>query len=131
MSKDEIKINKKFQGVVVEGSKKGREIGFPTANLNVKEDFELAYGVYACKVRVEHGFYQGILHYGPKLTFGEIIPLFEVHILGLNRDIYGMVLEIELVSYIRGTMKFADEEKLQKQIQSDLEKAKQIFLNEN
>ena len=109
----------RFKTKVISGRGRGRQIGFPTANLAIT-DLLLAHGVYAVKVRLSHRLYQGLLHYGPKKTFGEPLSL-EAHLISFNKNIYGRILEIEVGRKIREVRKFANIQALRKQIKKDLQ----------
>lgn len=109
----------RFKAKVIFGRGRGRQIGFPTANLAIT-DLSIAYGVYLVKVRLHNKSYQGLLHYGPKKTFSEPLSV-EAHIKNFNKNIYGRTLEIEVGRKIREVRKFAGEEALKKQIKKDLQ----------
>lgn len=109
-------IQSVFSGVVREGKKYGRKIGFPTANLDIKQ-FDMSNGIYAGFVTLENRKYLGAIIVDPS-------PSIEVHILDFNKQIYGQKLEIEIVEKIRPFQKFNSEEELISQIKKDLEKIK-------
>lgn len=96
-----------FSGTVIEGDKRGRELGYPTANMSVPETFGLAQGVYAVKVRLDGEVFDGVAAYG-KPMFDNTKPPFETFIFDFDRDIYGQTLEVALISHVRGQMTFAD-----------------------
>ena len=111
---------KKFKGTVIKGHGDGRKFGIPTANLKVNKDLtNLKHGVYAVFVRFGRRQYKGVAHYGPRAVFDEVNPVFEVHILNFNEDIYGKELTIELIDFIRPTEKFKSIEQMQEQIADD------------
>lgn len=104
-----------FSGTVVEGDKRGRELGFPTANIEIgdKEKLLPQIGIYAVKFFVDDESYNGLLSIGKRPTFyeeGRIIP--EVYIYDFNKDIYGRKVTVELVEKIRGEEKFNTAEEL-------------------
>jgi riboflavin kinase len=124
-----------FKGEVIHGRQIGRKIGYPTANLYVNEVKEAnpPKGVYGVNVHFNGGLYHGVMNIGMRPTFkGEELTLsFEVHILHFNQDIYGEVLTIEILFFIRDEQAFDSIEQLIKQMKSDIEKAKkQFFLAE-
>lgn len=94
-----------FSGVVVGGDKRGRELGFPTANFALPETTKLAQGVYAVKARVGGQVYGGVAAYG-KPMFNNTRPPFETFIFDFDADIYGETLEVALVGHVRGQMTF-------------------------
>ncbi len=113
---------------VVEGKKKGREIGFKTANLRIKEYCDLCFGVYFVEVKIrDHKFqkkFLGIANYGIKPTFKNDEPLLEVHIFNFNAEIYGKRVSIIFKKFIRYEKKFASIEKLREQIIKDINSVK-------
>jgi len=111
-----------ISGMVIEGKKYGRKIGFPTANLDVKQ-YDISNGIYAGFAKLEN--------LPEKYKVAIIIdptPSFEVHILDFNKNIYGQKLEIEIVEKIRPFQKFETEEELISQIKKDLEKVKELLI---
>jgi len=108
----------RFKAKVISGRGLGGRIGFPTANLDVK-NLSLAYGAYLVKVRLGDKTEQGLMHWGQKKTFGQAVSC-EIYLKNFNQDIYGRTLEVEAGRKIREVKKFADVEALKKQIQKDL-----------
>ena len=120
-----------LRGTVVHGEKRGRTIGFPTANLQLEDRFVIpAKGVYAVRAFHNNQVIPGVMNVGVKPTFheGETKPSFEVHLFDFNGDLYDMQLTVELVSYIRPERKFESIQALIQQISSDAETAKKILL---
>lgn len=111
-----------INGKVVNGQKLGREMGFPTANIQLPDERKLlpALGVYAVYVIVENKTYQGMLNIGVRPTVSQkgVISC-EVHIFNFNRNIYGETITIKLLARLRGEQKFNDISELQKQLQND------------
>ncbi len=117
-------------GKVVSGRQIGRQIGFPTANIALKEGFILPKeGVYAVKVRFAGGVWGGVANLGGKPTVSGEDWTCEVHIFDFNRQIYGMELELEFVEYLREQRRFEDLDALKAQIEKDCEKAKRAIGN--
>lgn len=100
-----------FSGTVIEGDKRGRALGYPTANMAVPETFGLAQGVYAVKARLDGEVFDGVAAYG-KPMFDNTKPPFETVLFDFDRTIYGKTLEVALVSHVRGQMTFPDLESL-------------------
>ena len=117
-------------GRVGVGAKRGRTIGFPTANLEALPNLAPGFGVYA--VRVSHAGKQhdGAAHLGPNATFGLTVPSVEVHLLDFDSDLYGQDLAVDFVAQVRGTQKFATAAELVKQIGIDVERTRQILNRE-
>ncbi|WP_411346154.1 bifunctional riboflavin kinase/FAD synthetase [Paenibacillus sp. WLX1005] len=120
-----------LRGKVVDGDKRGRTIGFPTANLQLNEKYVVPRpGVYAVRVMADGAWRAGVMNIGFKPTFqtGETRPSFEAHILDFQGDLYGQQLAVELVDYIRDERKFGSIDELVAQISRDAESARQILL---
>ena len=117
-----------IEGEVVHGNHLGTGIGFPTANINFESDKIVPkYGVYAGKALVDDKEYNSIINIGIKPTVGRENPLLEAHILDVNADFYGKVITFRLLGFLRDERKFEDLIALKKQIDCDLEKAKEYF----
>lgn len=117
-------------GDVVQGERRGRTIGFPTANLSVSPEYVLPKtGVYAVKVKYKDNIYNGILNLGYKPTFHEQLPepTLEVHIFDFNQNIYGERLTIEWRKRLRDEKKFSSVDDLIKQIHEDKKAAETYF----
>ena len=111
-----------LKGIVVEGDKRGRTIGYPTANLEVNPDALLPKsGVYAVKVFYKNVSYEGMANLGVKPTFNSdlVDPSVEVHIFDYNNDLYGEELKVEWHEFIREEKKFNSVDELVKQIEND------------
>lgn len=114
---------------VVTGFQRGREIGFPTANLNLAEDILVpANGVYAVKVYIGDICRYGVANIGVKPTFDPNQPKnVEVHIFDFNEDIYGSKIKLEFIRRIRGECQFSSVDELIQQINKDVQVAKTCF----
>ncbi|MFY0592375.1 bifunctional riboflavin kinase/FAD synthetase [Roseivirga sp.] len=108
-------------GKVVHGQKKGRSIGFPTANIVVKENYKLipADGIYAVKVCNKYKKFDGMLNIGHRPTVGGENKTIEVNIFDFNEDIYDTEISIEFVDHIRNEVKFESLEALKHQLEED------------
>ncbi|YCI23014.1 bifunctional riboflavin kinase/FAD synthetase [Paenibacillus sp. Z3-2] len=111
-----------IRGTVIHGEKRGRTIGFPTANLELTDHYVTpSKGVYA--VRVQHGEQElnGVMNLGVKPTFHEsgMKPTFEVHLLDFDGQLYDQELKVDLVHYIRAERKFDSIDALISQIRED------------
>lgn len=119
-----------LRGVVGHGEKRGRTIGFPTANIQLDDPFVVpAKGVYAVRVFYNDEILPGVMNVGVKPTFhdGVIAPTFEVHLFDFAGDLYYQELKVELVSYIRPERKFDSIETLIAQITADAETSKKVL----
>ncbi len=111
-----------FSGTVVSGDKRGRQLGFPTANIKLDEENKLlpSLGIYLVEFIVETQKHFGLLSIGKRPTFynsGSIVP--EVYIYDFNADIYGKHVTINMVERIRGEEKYSSPEKLIEQMNKD------------
>lgn len=94
-------------GPVQHGEKRGRELGYPTANLTLP-DCDLAHGIYAVRVRLETGgFFDGVASYGRRPTFDDGAPLLEANLFEFSGDLYGREIAVEFVGFLRGEERFA------------------------
>jgi riboflavin kinase/FMN adenylyltransferase len=126
-----------YRGEIVHGDKRGRTIGFPTANMNCAEKFPLPIGVYATSV-VWHGKeFPSVTNIGRRPTFTgqqnvNLIPVkIETHILDQTLDLYGEVLEVRFYQRLREEKKFDGIDALKTQIQSDVILARQVLSSRN
>lgn len=109
----------------------GKEIGFPTANLNMeKEDLIPKMGVYVCQVISDGMCYGGVLNIGVNPTFDENRLVAEVHIFDFNQDIYGKPIKVNLLRFLRSEQKFSGIDELSAQIAKDVIEAKTILLEQ-
>lgn len=118
-----------LNGDVIHGDKRGRQIGYPTANIRSNDTRKIipANGVYAVFVRVDQEYYSGMMNLGTRPTFdGESLRL-EVHLFDFDRDIYGKQIQIQFVERIRGEKPFAGIEALKEQLAKDEIKSRNIL----
>jgi riboflavin kinase/FMN adenylyltransferase len=107
-------------GTVVTGAKRGRTLGFPTANLDNVKTLVPGTGVYAVRAWVGKKSWPAAANVGPNPTFGEDARKIEVHLIDFNGDLYGSVLKVEFVERLRNTKPFAEVEKLVEQLKKDV-----------
>lgn len=121
------------KGQVIHGEKRGRELGFPTANIEVSDIYMFpATGVYAVRIYIEGKWYRGVCNVGYKPTFHDEQPAFpsvEVHVLDFSDTIYGAEVIVEWYTRLRSEQKFSGLEELVRQIQMDKDNAQQYFRN--
>ncbi len=115
-----------IRGVVVRGDGRGRELGFPTANLRVSERDKLIppRGIYAVRAVLRCGTYTGALHLGPRPTFKGSPPTIELHLLDFDRDIYGEEVRVDFAAYLREIEPFTTVAALVEQIKKDVHAAR-------
>jgi len=112
-----------FSGEVVKGKQLGRTIGFPTANIQIKEDYKLIpkNGVYIVKSTFEKEIIYGMMNIGNRPTVGGENQTIEVNFFNFDRDIYAKLITVEILECIREEHKFESVEALKTQIQKDKE----------
>lgn len=109
-----------FTGVVGKGSSLGRRLGFPTINLIETGALVFEQGVYRVLVDVYGKTYKGALHFGPRRTLGEHVPVLEIHLLDFDRDLYGKEVSVRVFEKIREVKQFENLESLKKRIGEDV-----------
>ena len=114
------------EGVVSHGAKRGRELGFPTANIALPEETNegLAHGIYAVRLKTGDALYNGVASFGRRPQFDNGAPLCEVYLFGFDGDLYGAEVACELIAFLRGEEKFASVEALIAQMHQDCTEAK-------
>jgi riboflavin kinase/FMN adenylyltransferase len=117
-----------IRSTVEHGAKRGRQLGFPTANLYIAPNKLLpANGIYAARVDLEDATYAGALSVGVRPTFGGSSVTVEVLLLDFDADIYGQLLTVWFVQRLRGEKRFASVPALQQQMARDVENARRIL----
>ncbi|MGE4372502.1 MAG: bifunctional riboflavin kinase/FAD synthetase [Xanthobacter sp.] len=109
------------------GEKRGRTIGFPTANLSLENGLELAFGIYAVRVTTAQGSFNGVANYGRRPTFDNGAPLLEVNIFDFSGDLYGQTLHVDFISWLRPELKFDGVDALVAQIREDARRARDLL----
>jgi len=114
-------------GHVQGGDKRGRTIGFPTANVSLKGYLEPALGVYAVRVTVGADTHDGVANFGRRPTFNKQDTLLEVHLFDFAGDLYGRQIDVTFIDFIRSERKFDGLDSLKKQIAADGAQARRIL----
>ena len=115
-----------IDAVVEQGDRRGRTLGFPTANLQVPDVQLPPDGVYAVKVRVGEGLHDGVANLGVRPTF-QAGRSAEVHLFNFDRDIYGQTIRVGFVAFVRAECRFDGVESLKAQIESDVGVARGVL----
>lgn len=117
---------------VIHGQGKGAEMGFATANQQISQLEKLPeIGVYASKVKIDDKQYIGITNVGTRPTVDDAAKItIETHVLDYSGDLYGKIIEVDLVYRIRDIKKFANTQQLLKQINDDKEIARELLEND-
>jgi riboflavin kinase/FMN adenylyltransferase len=116
-----------LSGIVIGGHQRGRNLGFPTANLRPDKVLIPRPGIYAVRLLLEGKTYQGVLNTGFNPTFSDNTLSVEVHIFDFDEDIYGKRLEVLFIDRIRDEIKFDGPAQLVDQIRRDVERARAIL----
>jgi len=118
-----------IRGHVQHGEKRGRAIGYPTLNLSLKKLFKPRFGVYAARVQIAGNSrsLDAVVNIGVKPTFGISEALLEAHCFDLSGELYGKLITVELLSFLRDETKFSSLEELKEQIALDAQQAKEIL----
>jgi len=120
-----------ISGHVEHGNRMGRKLGFPTANIQLKHNRPPVSGIFVVRARIEGGMWmRGAASLGVRPTVvAHGKPVLEVHLIGIDAQIYGKHLHVEFLHKLRDEEKFPDLESLTKQIALDVEQSKQWFKN--
>ena len=110
-----------LEGVVVHGDKRGRELSYPTANIELQNKHKIIpkQGVYLIQSDIDNRVVYGMMNIGTKPTFDTTNPSIEVHFFDWNGDLYDQTLQVKLLKWIREEQKFGSVEELQAQIHAD------------
>lgn len=114
-----------FRGKIKKGKKRGREMGFPTANVPIHKN--IPEGVYISQLTLRNKAYNSLTFIGNAKTFGETEVLSETYILSFDDDIYGQWASIRLIKKIRSNEKFDSSNSLKKQMELDKKEAEKFF----
>ena len=118
-------------GEVVKGDQRGRDLGYPTANLAFGEQLIPRFGIYAARIEVLEGPHKGchdaVVSVGERPTFGVNAPNFEAHIFDFSGDLYGTQVSVGLVRYLRGEVRFDDVDALVAQMDRDSLEARSVL----
>lgn len=117
-----------LSGEVVKGHSRGKEIGFPTANLKIDEDKIIPKnGVYLVKSKIDQQDIYGMMNIGYNPTFNNKSKKIETHFFNLNKNLYGKIIKIELLEYIREEKRFETVDDLIQRLKLDREKCLKLI----
>jgi riboflavin kinase/FMN adenylyltransferase len=114
-------------GAIVEGKRRGRELGFPTANLETRNELVPPNGVYATIMTIDGVVHGGVTNIGLRPTFGESVPTIETHVLDYSGNLYGHTVRLAFVQRLRDERRFEDVDALRAQIDADKRRAERLF----
>jgi riboflavin kinase/FMN adenylyltransferase len=114
-------------GAVIHGEKRGRELGFPTANLKLDPSCGLKHGIYAVRVSLDGRRYGGVANFGRRPMFDNGAPLLEVFLFDFEGDLYGRALDVAFIGWIRAEERFDSLDALIAQMGIDAQRARDIL----
>jgi len=114
------------QGEVIDGEKRGRDLGFPTANIRLPDNCQLRFGIYAVRIVVDGKAHSGVANFGSRPTFDDGAALLEVFIFDFSADIYGKTATVAFLSFLRPEEKFESIDALIRQMDLDCQEARNV-----
>ena len=114
-------------GEVIYGDKRGRELGFPTANLKLDPSCALRHGIYAVRVAVGGRRYEGVASFGRRPTFDNGAVLLEIFLFDFAGDLYGAKLDVAFIAWLREEKTFASAKELVQQMKEDSRRAREAL----
>ena len=114
-------------GEVIHGAKRGRELGFPTANIRLDPSCGLKHGVYAVRAAVGAKRHDGVANFGVRPMFDGGAPLLEVFLFDFDGDLYGQTIDVAVIGWIRHEQKFESIETLKRHILADSVQARDVL----
>ncbi|MFO7969966.1 MAG: bifunctional riboflavin kinase/FAD synthetase [Bacillota bacterium] len=118
--------NYQIQGKVIKGKGIGKDLGFPTANIDYTNYYLPKMGVYLTKIYLNEKIYYGVTNVGKRPTFKNNIISLETYIFDVNDDLYDKYITIEFLNYLREEIKYANKNLLIRQIKKDVAQAKKM-----
>jgi riboflavin kinase/FMN adenylyltransferase len=112
---------------VIHGAKRGRELGFPTANLKLDASCGLKHGIYAVRVGLAGKRHDGVANFGVRPMFDGGAPLLEVFLFDFDGDLYGQTIDVAFIGWLRHEQKFDSVETLKRQIAADGAQARDVL----
>ena len=106
-------------GEVIHGEKRGRDLGYPTANIRLDKNCGLKHGIYAVRVGRGAERFDGVASFGRRPTFDNGAPLLEVFLFDFKGDLYGAALDVAFIGFIRDELKFDSVDALVRQMDDD------------
>jgi riboflavin kinase / FMN adenylyltransferase len=114
-------------GEVIHGDKRGRELGFPTANLRLDAGCGLRHGIYAVRVGLGGRHYDGVASFGRRPMFDSGAVLLEVFLFDFAGDLYGRTIDVAFIGWLREEETFASVDDLVRQMQEDARSAREVL----
>ncbi|GGH11700.1 riboflavin biosynthesis protein RibF [Alsobacter metallidurans] len=107
------------RAAVQHGDKRGRTLGYPTANLRMAPGCALRHGIYAVRIAIDGAVHDGVASFGRRPTFDDGAPLLEVFVFDWSGDLYGRTVDVEFAAWLRGELKFDSAEALVARMDKD------------
>ncbi|MEA2950527.1 MAG: riboflavin kinase / adenylyltransferase [Alphaproteobacteria bacterium] len=114
-------------GIVIHGEKRGRALGYPTANLKLDPACGLKHGIYAVRVGVDGRRHDGVASFGSRPMFDNGAPLLEVFLFDFDGDLYGKTIDVAFIAWIRHEMKFDSVDDLVRHMDEDSARAREAL----
>src|SRR3982075_1419295 len=111
-------------GLVIHGEKRGRDLGYPTANIRLDRNCGLKHGIYAVRVGRGEERLDGVASFGRRPTFDNGAPLLEIFLFDFKGDLYGAALDVAFIAFIREELKFDSVDALVRQMGDDSTRAR-------
>jgi riboflavin kinase/FMN adenylyltransferase len=111
-------------GQVIHGQKRGRDLGYPTANIRLDKNCGLKHGIYAVRVGLGEARFEAVASFGRRPTFDNGAPLLEIFLFDFDGDLYGATLDVAFIAFIRDELKFDSIETLIRQMDDDSARAR-------
>lgn len=111
-------------GEVIHGDKRGRDLGFPTANIRLDRSCGLKHGIYAVRMAVDGKRYDGVASFGRRPMFDNGAPLLEVFLFDFSGDLYGKTVDVAFIGWVRHEQKFDTIDILKRQMEGDAAQAR-------
>jgi len=108
-----------IHGEVIHGEKRGRDLGYPTANIRLDRNCGLKHGIYAVRVGLGETRLDGVASFGRRPTFDNGAPLLEIFLFDFKGDLYGCRLDVAFIAFLREELKFDDIDALIRQMDAD------------
>ena len=111
-------------GEVIHGDKRGRTLGFPTANIRLDPSCGLKHGIYAVRARVRGALHDGVASFGVRPMFDDGAPLLEVFLFDFEGELYGQAIDVAFIGWLRAEQKFSSLEALKRHMLADCAQAR-------
>ncbi len=111
-------------GLVIHGEKRGRDLGYPTANIRLDKNCGLKHGIYAVRVGRGAERFDGVASFGRRPTFDNGAPLLEIFLFAFDGDLYGTTLDVAFIAFIRDELRFDNVDALVRQMDDDSARAR-------